>query len=110
MENNNKDLSKKKNIDNSIYNNEQNYKYEDTNIVTNKENEKSENNNNKKKKEKITFWYYLLYKFTCGKKHHSMILYEKFREKIISVENLIINHLNVHNLLKVNANFHLDDI
>ena len=102
LENNNKNVSKKQTIENSIYNNEKNYKFEDTNIVTNKGNEKSDNNNKENKKEKITFWYFLLYKFTCGKKHHSMILFEKFREKVISVENLIINHLNIHNLLKAN--------
>ena len=102
LDNNNKDLSKKKNIENSIYNNNQNYKFEDTNIVTKKENEKSHNkkNNSENKKEKNSFWNFLIYKITCTKKCHNMILYDKFREKIISVENLILNHLNVHNLLK----------
>ena len=95
----NKDLTKMKNIENSIYNNdEKNYKYKDTSIVTNKDNEKS----NKNKNEKITFWNFLVYKFSFSKKHKNIEPYEKFREKVISVENLIINHLNVHNLLKVN--------
>ena len=99
----NNNLSKRKDVDNSIYNNENNYKFEDTNIVTNRENSKNDNNNNcEKKKEKISFWNFLVYKISFGKKHHNIILYEKFREKVISVENLIINHLNIHNLLKAN--------
>ena len=93
-----------KNIENSIYNSDQkNDKYKDKNIVTNKENEKTENNNSdRSKNEKITFLDFLVYKFSLGKKNKNIELYEKFREKIISVENLIINHLNIHNLLKVN--------
>ena len=103
IEKKNNKLTKKKDVENSIYNKENNYKFEDTNIVTKKENGKNENNNNcEKKKETISFWNFLVYKITFGKKNHNLILYEKFREKIISVENLIINHLNIHNLLKAN--------
>ena len=97
------DLSKMRKIENSLFNNDdKNYKNEDTNIVTNNENENIENNTNKNKNEKITFWNFLIYKFSFCKKNNNLKLYENFREKVISVESLIINHLNIHNLLKVN--------
>ena len=52
-------------------------------------------------KEKITFWKFLIYKFCCGKKNLYLQFYENFREKIISVENLIQNSQKINNLLKL---------
>ena len=67
-------------------------------------------------KKKFNFWYYCLYKFTCGKKCRYFKKYEDLRIKIISEENIIENHLNVLNLLKVNrtcgikGNFCLEEL
>ena len=43
----------------------------------------------------------MILKFSCGKKNHHLQLYEDFREKIVSVENLIQINLNSHNILKL---------
>ena len=69
-----------------------------------------ENYNNNKLKEKDrerdqnerekTFFNYILYKITCGKKKQFFNTYQKFRIKIISEEHLIRNHLNIYNLMK----------
>ena len=53
-------------------------------------------------KKKFNFWYYRWYKLTCGKKNKYFKEYEDFRIKIISEENIIKNHLNICNLIKVN--------
>ena len=53
-------------------------------------------------KKKFNFWSYRWYKITCGKKNSYFKEYEDFRIKIISEENIIKNHLNILNLLKVN--------
>ena len=60
----------------------------------NKENYKDDN-------KRKSFWDFLCYKITCGKKVKFFIVYEKFRKKIISEEHIIRNHLNIYNLLKV---------
>ena len=65
---------------------------------------------------KFNFWYYRWYKLTCGKKKKYFKEYEDLRIKIISEENLIKNHLNLFNLLKINGvnginnNFCLEDL
>ena len=65
---------------------------------------------------KFNFWYYRWYKFTCGKRKRYFKEYEDFRIKIISEENIIKNHLNICNLLKINEisrinqNFILEDL
>ena len=53
-------------------------------------------------KKKFNFWNFRWYKLTCGKKNKYFKEYEDFRVKIISEENIIKNHLNVLNLLKIN--------
>ena len=70
-----------------------------------------ENYNNNILKEKVrerdqsgrekSFFNYILYKITCGKKKQFFNTYQKFRIKIISEEHLIRNHLNIYNLMKV---------
>ena len=65
---------------------------------------------------KFNFWYYRWYKLTCGRKNKYFKEYEDFRIKIISEENIIKNHLNVLNLLKIdeisciNSYFSLEDL
>ena len=96
-------LTQNKLNENKIYNDDKNFKYEDTNIINNKETELEINNdiiNNKDKKIKISD--YLCYKFKIKKKHNNIKFYEYFNEKIISVENIIENHLILNNLLKMN--------
>ena len=95
-------------MENPIYCDEKNYKFEDSGIVTNNEKGKVNINNNKKNPNikndniNLSFWNFFIYKFSFGKKHNNIKLYEAFREKVISVETLIRNHLNILNLLKVN--------
>ena len=52
---------------------------------------------------KLRFCDFLVYKITCGKNKDKKIfeLYENFRKKIISVENLMQNYLKINNLLKL---------
>ena len=52
------------------------------------------------KRKKFSFWNYFVYKICCGKKNSILKVYEDFRMKIISEEQLIKNHLNIYNLLK----------
>ena len=86
-----KEEKKEKQI-NNVENNNKEDKNEQKNI-----NKSNEYNN---QKEKIIFWKFLIHKFSCGKKNRHLKLYEDFREKIISVENLIQINLNTHNILK----------
>ena len=98
----------KETINSPIYNDEKNYKFEETEIVDKVGNNNKENvdtncaNSKNAKNENLTFWNFFIYKFTFGKKYKNIKLYELFREKMISVENLIKNHLNIINLLKYN--------
>jgi len=51
-----------------------------------------------------SFYKFLLYKLSCDKKNKYYYVYHNFRVKIISEEHFIRSHLNIYNLLKVNAN------
>ena len=93
-------VNQKENIENKIYDKEQNYKYETT--IEKIDNKNKENSVKNSKKEKLSFWNYFIYKISFGKKHDNIRIYEAFREKVISVETLIRNHLNIINLLKFN--------
>ena len=86
-----KEDKKEKQINNSIN------KSKDENIRKNFNIRYKYNN----QKEKITFWKFLIYKCSCGKKNYYLKYYENFREKIISVENLIENNKKINNLLKL---------
>ena len=98
---NNKVSSEIENINNFTFVNEKGYKYDDTNIFENKDTDNDTFNINKiYKREKIKFYKYLINKVTCGKVFKSLNLYEEFRKKIISVENLMKSYLNVNNLIK----------
>ena len=50
---------------------------------------------------KSNFFGYILYLITCKKKNSYYNLYNDFREKIISEEHLIRNHLDIYNLLRI---------
>ena len=69
---------------------------------------KEENQDNKNDKEikenkddlmNFGFWDFFLYKITFGKKNSNLELYEEFRKKVLSVENLTQNYLKMNNLI-----------
>ena len=70
---------------------------EDNNQYANKDTTRNENDIQRKK---FNFWNYFVYKICCGKKNSKLKIYEDFRMKIISEEQVIKNHLNLYNLLK----------
>ena len=86
-----KDEKKEKQINNSISKNK------DENIEKNFNRSYKYNNH----KEKITFWKFLIYKFSFGKKNDYLKYYENFRENMISVENLIQNNIKINDILKL---------
>lgn len=47
------------------------------------------------------FCSYISFKFLCKKSSGFFYTYNKFRERIISEEHLIRNHLNIYNLIKI---------
>ena len=104
------DISSRTNIEiidkNSMISKEEKKEKQTNNIDNNNREDKKEQKNLNKKneynnqKEKIIFWKFLIHKFTCGKKIRHLKLYENFREKIISVENLVQINLNAYNILK----------
>ena len=53
------------------------------------------------KNKKSNFFGYLFYLITCKKKNNFYKIYKDFREKIISEEHLVRNHLNIYSLLKI---------
>ena len=91
-------------INNIITNNNLNSENEKTreeidenNQYISKDIHENQNDNHRKK---FNFWNYFVYKICCGKKNSKLKVYEDFRMKIISEEQLIKNHLNIYNLLK----------
>ena len=56
------------------------------------------NKTGSKNKEKMAFFNYLVYKILCGKKYENIKIYEDFREKIISKEQLFQNYFYINNL------------
>ena len=98
----NKIQSSSKNINNCTFIIENEFKYENSEIINNKNNTKdfkSINANNYQ--EKISFWKYLIYKITFGKRYNQIKLFENFRTNIISVENIINNYLNINFISKM---------
>ena len=101
------------NTDTENANNKHKIKYN----INNGLNEKIYNIENDNKKPK-SFWSFLFYKISCGKKHNSFQIYEDFRISIISEEHLVKNHLYIYNLLKINKrkmkyfrdSYHLKDL
>ena len=62
-----------------------------------------------KKREKMTFFNYLVYKIFCGNKYENIKVYEDFREKIISEEQLFKNYFYINKLkmVKIETNPYL---
>ena len=83
----NSDGKKEKNC--STKNTEENI---DNNIV---------NVNTLEKNKKGYFCGYILYLITCKKKNSFYSIYKEFREKIISEEHLVRNHLNIYSLIRI---------
>jgi hypothetical protein len=96
-------LFQKPNKENAMYNDEKNYKFEDTNIVDNTgKDSETYNNIIDNKNKKLKFVDYIFYKLKLKKRDNYIELYEAFREKMISVEKMIDDHLILNNLLKAN--------
>ena len=98
LPNQNKTQTKSENINNMAYIKENDYQNSDTAINKDNNNVNIQENKN----EKILFSYFILNKISFGKKYKYLKIYEDFRKKIISVENLIKNYLIINNLLKIN--------
>ena len=98
----NKMQASSKNINNCAFIIEDEFKYENSEIINNKDSKKNfRSNNTFNYKEKIKFWKYLLYKITFGKKNNKIKLFENFRINIISVENIINNYLSIGYISKI---------
>ena len=57
--------------------------------------------NTLEKNKKSYFFGYILYLITCKKKNSFYNIYNDFREKIISEEHLVRNHLNIYSLMRI---------
>jgi len=57
--------------------------------------------NTLEKNKKSYFFGYILYLITCKKKNSFYNIYNDFREKIISEEHLVRNHLNIYSLIRI---------
>lgn len=96
----NKLSSQNENINNITYIVEKDFKCEYSDIFVNKD----DNNSQEKldnKKFKLNCCIYLIYKISFGKAYKKLNLFEEFRIKVISVENLLTNYLNINNLIKI---------
>ena len=78
-------------------------KQPESNIDRNKIKNLILSNENTLKTYRSSFYKFLLYQLSCDKKNKYYNVYHKFRVKIISEEHFIRSHLNIYNLLKVNA-------
>ena len=96
-----KELKEKETETNQSINTERSEITEEPKIVSTNNREELKIGTEKKNDER-TFCLkeYLISAITFGKKYDYMELYENFRKKIISVENLMQNYLKMNNLLK----------
>jgi len=91
-----------KNVNNLTFIIEDEYKYENSEIYNNKDiNKNYKSNTIINFNQKTTFWEYLIYKLTFGKKNNKIKLFENFRTNIISVENIINNYLSISYISKI---------
>ena len=74
----------------------------ENNIINNEDNTKSKIVDDKK--EEINFFKFLTYKIFCGKKQSNLKIFEDFRAKIISEEEIFKNFFYIHNTVKINEN------
>ena len=85
------------NINNITVIDEKCNKFDYSDIFINKDIKDSETN----KKDDLNFCKYFIYKISFGKIYNKFKVIEDFRIKLISVENIFNNYLNLHNLIKV---------
>jgi len=91
-----KDCSlEKENKDKEISNAGKNNADENNGMPINKKNTYNNEKGN------IMFWKFLVHKLSFGKKNNYLKLYEDFREKIISLENLVQSNFYLMDLLKL---------
>ena len=64
----------------------------------------NKNNENKKNDHYFNLCNYSFFIITCRKRKKKFDIYNKFRIKVLSEENLVKNYLNLHNLLKATEN------
>ena len=64
-----------------------------------------EKDDSEKKNVCFSFYVYLLYKITFGKKNEHLKLFEDFRKKVLGVENLTENYLNLNKLIRSKKKF-----
>ena len=91
------------NINNLTFINEKGYKYEYSEMEIFKENKNQKNSLfDKKEKEKHNLCKYIIYRISFGCIYKNIEMYENFRKKIISVENLLSCYLNINTLIEAN--------
>jgi hypothetical protein len=90
--------SKDENINNLTFIKNSNFRYGNSIILNKGAGAKNIYNGNKK----VKFKHYLINKISCGKHYNHLKLYEDFRIKVISVENIIKTYLNVNKLEELN--------
>ena len=96
-----KELKEKETETNQSINTERSEITEEPKIVSTNNREELKIGNEKKNDERaFCLKEYLISTITFGKKYDYIELYENFRKKIISVENLMQNYLKMNNLLK----------
>ena len=106
----NSKTNKSRNINNPKDDNSSNFNFSNlkikqpnSNIDRNKIKSLILNRENTIKTYHSSFCKFLLYKLCCDKKNKYYYIYHNFRIKIISEEHFIRSHLNIYNLLKLNA-------
>ena len=66
---------------------------------------------NIEKKNKFNLCTFLCYKITCWSKYKYYSIYERFRQKIISEEQIVKNTVNIYTIMNnSNNNIHLIDL
>jgi len=93
-------LSGNENICNDAYFKDNYYRNSIASIVNEKEKKHFDKRKNKKR-EKLGFCEYCIYKISFGKIKGELQLYEYFRMKVVSIENLLNNYLKINALIKV---------
>ena len=88
------------NMCNDAYFKENDFKNSISSIIDEKE-KKNFDKKKFEKKEKLRFSEYCKYKISCGKINGELQLYEYFRIKIVSIENLLNNYLKINDLIKL---------
>ena len=99
---NNEALCGNANIGNDAFIKEKDFRNSITSIIS----EKEKTNFNKRKnvkKEKLSFCKYCIFKISFGKINGELRLYEYFRIKVVSIENLLNNYLKINDLIKVSS-------